>query len=463
MKRIVRWISAGIVFSIAAGGGLQAQNRNRAAQSLAELSDSLRDLSATVSMSVVQITATGYGIDNGEQRNGVSQLSRQRSTGSGIVVSDDGYIITNAHVVEEGRSIRVKVSGQRSAQTSLFDAKLIGADSVLDLALLKIQAQGLKPLTFASSMDVKQGQIVMAFGNPLGLENSVSMGVISATERQLSEDDPRIFLQTDTPINPGNSGGPLVDVQGRVIGINTFIFSQSGGNEGIGFAIPSNVVRYAYASFKRDGHVHRGQIGVNARTITPPLAIVFNLEPENGVLVEDVIPGGPADKAGLRVGDVILTMNETPLHNVRDLSLQLYEYGIGNKITLQVLRDQKKIPIFVTVTERQNDPVRFADLVNPDKNLIAKLAILGVTIDDQIRDLLPLRIDKGVLVAAFAGSPLYFGDQIHQGDIIHGVNGQTVASVDELRTQLDNVTRGQPIVLQVERSASLNFLVLEGN
>jgi len=463
MKQIVTWIAAGIVFSIAAEGGLQAQNRNRAAQSLADLSNSLRDLSETVSLSVVQITSSGYGIDNGEQRNGVSQLSRQRSTGSGIVVSDDGYIITNAHVIEDARSIRVKLNGQRSAQTSLFDAKVIGADTILDLALLKIQAQGLKPLAFGNSMDVRQGQIVMAFGNPLGLENSVSMGVVSSTERQLGNDDPRIFIQTDSPINPGNSGGPLVDVQGRVVGINTFILSQSGGSEGIGFAIPSNVVRYAYASFKRDGHVHRGQIGVNARTITPPLAIAFNLEPDNGVLVEDVSPEGPADRAGLRVGDVILTMNETPLHNVRDLSLQLYEYVIGNKVTLQVLRDQKKIPIFVTVTERQNDPVRFADLVNPDKNLISKLAVLGVTIDDKIRDLLPLRIDKGVLVAAFAGAPLYFGDQIHQGDVIHAVNGHSVASVDELRTQLDSVKRGQPIVLQAERNGSLNFLVLEGN
>jgi S1-C subfamily serine protease len=222
-------------------------------------------------------------------------------------------------------------------------------------------------------------------------------------------------------------------------------------------------MRYAFASFKRDGHVHRGQIGVNARTITPALAIAVNLEPENGVLVEDVAPEGPSDRAGLRVGDVILSMNETPLHNVRDLSLQLYEYVIGNKVTLQVSRDQKKIPIFVTVTERQNDPVRFADLVNPDKNLISKLAVLGVTIDDKIRDLLPLRIDKGVLVAAFSGPPLYFGDQLHQGDVIHAVNGHSVASVDELRTQLDNVKRGQPIVLQAERNGSLNFLVMEGN
>jgi serine protease Do len=463
MKHSATWIIAGIVFLIAAAPGLQAQNRNRAAQSLAELSDSLRDLSAAVSLSVVQITANGYGIDNGEQQNGISQLSRQRATGSGIIISDDGYVMTNAHVVEDARSIRVKLNGQRSAQTSLFDAKLIGMDALLDLALLKIEAQGLKPLPFGNSMDVKQGQIVMAFGSPLGMENSVSMGVVSARERQLSDDDPRIFIQTDTPINPGNSGGPLVDVQGRVVGINTFIFSQSGGSEGIGFAIPSNVARYAYASFRRDGHVHRGQIGVNARTITPALAIAFDLEPENGVLVEDVLPEGPADKAGLRVGDVILTMNEVPIHNVRELSLQLYEYVIGNTVTLQVLRDQKKLPMFVSVTERQNDPVRFADLVSPDKNLIQKLAILGVTIDDKIRDLLPLRIDRGVLVAAFAGPPLYFGDQVHQGDVIHAVNGTSIGSIDELRMQLDNVKRGQPIVLQVERGGSLNFLVMEGN
>lgn len=463
MKHLIAFIAAAIAFSATAAGPLEAQNRNRAAQSLAELSNSLRDLSAAVSLSVVQITASGYGIDNDEQHTGVSVLSRQRSTGSGIIVSDDGYIMTNAHVVESGRAIRVKLNGQRSPQSSLFDAKLIGMDTLLDLALLKIEAKGLKPLPLGSSMDVKQGQIVLAFGNPLGMENSVSMGVVSAVSRQLSEDDPRIFIQTDTPINPGNSGGPLVDVSGRVIGINTFIYSQSGGSEGIGFAIPSNVARYAYTSLRRDGHVHRGQIGINARTITPALAIAFDLDPENGVLVEDVLPEGPADKAGVRVGDVVLSINETPLHTVRDLSLMLYEFVIGNTITLQVQRDGKKLPINVAVTEKQDDPVRFADLVSPDKNLISELAILGFTIDDKIRDLLPLRIDKGVLVAAFAGPPLYFGDQLRQGDVIHAVNGHNISSIEELRTQLNNVKRGQPIVLQTERNGSLNFLVMEGN
>src|SRR5215467_478809 len=317
MKQRAALITASILLLITSSDRLPAQNRNRAGQALADLSDSFRDLSASVPLSVVQITGTGYAIEGDEQHAGVSMLSRQRSTGSGIIVSDDGYIMTNAHVIEEARSIRVKVNGQRSAQTSLFVARHIVMDGILDLALLKIEASGLKPLQFGSSMDVKQGEIVLAFGSPLGMENSVSMGVISATSRQLSEDDPRIFIQTDTPINPGNSGGPLVDVHGRVIGINTFIFTQTRGSEGDGFAIPSNVARYVLTSLKRDGHVHRGQIGVSARTITPALAIAFNIEPENGVLVEDVAPEGPADKAGLRVGDVIVSMNDTPLHNVR--------------------------------------------------------------------------------------------------------------------------------------------------
>jgi len=355
------------------------------------------------------------------------------------------------------------VNGQANGHASLFDAKLIGKDSQLDLALLKIEAEGLKPLPLDNSQDIKQGQLVLAFGSPLGMDNSVSMGIVSATARQLNEDDPRIFIQTDAPINPGNSGGPLVDIQGRVVGINTFIFTQSGGSEGIGFAIPSNVVRYVYASLKRDGHVHRGQIGVFARTITPPLAIAFTLQPDTGVLVEDVLPEGPADKAGLHVGDVILSIDGRPIRNVRELSLQLYEYTIGDSVELEILRDQKKLQVKVSVTEKENDVLRFADMVNPDKDTIPKLGILGLTIDDKIRQILPLRYDDGVLVAAFAGPPPYFGDELREGDVIHAVNGRRITTVEMLRAELDNLKGGQPIVLQAERNGSLTFLVLEGN
>src|SRR2546425_1923300 len=295
-----------------------AQSRSGNAASLGQFSSSLQDLSSRISPSVVQITATGYGLESDAQHTGASVLSRERSTGSGVIVSEDGYIMTNAHVVEGARTIRVRANGAPK-QSSMFDGKLIGKDRLLDLALLKIEATGLQALTFGNSTDLKQGELVLAFGSPLGMDNSVSMGIVSAAARQLSEDDPRIFIQTDAPINPGNSGGPLVDVQGRVVGINTFIFTRSGGSEGIGFAIPSNVVRYVYASLRRDGRVHRGQIGIFARTITPPLAIAFSLQPDTGILVEDVLPDGPADKAGVHVGDVILSIDGRPIRNVRDL------------------------------------------------------------------------------------------------------------------------------------------------
>src|SRR5262249_46831531 len=155
---------------------------------------------------------------------------------------------------------------------------------------------------------------------------------------QLTQDDPRIFIQTDAPINPGNSGGPLVDSRGRLVGMNTFIFSQSGGSEGLGFAIPSNVIRYVYASLRKDGHVHRGQIGISARTITASLAAAFHLQADNGVLVEDVASGGPAEKAGVEVGDVVLSLGSRQLRNVRDLALELYQFGIGDTVQLHILR-----------------------------------------------------------------------------------------------------------------------------
>ena len=342
----------------------QAQSRGRKAIPLAELSDSLQQLSSRIFPSVVQITATGYSLDSA-QHTQTSVLSRERSTGSGVVVSADGDIMTNAHVIARARTIRVRVNDGSRRQSSVLEAKLIGMDRLLDLALLKIEATGLKDLPFGSSRDLEQGELVLAFGSPIGMDNSVSMGIVSAPVRQLTEDDPRIFIQTDAPINPGNSGGPLVDAAGRLVGINTFILSQSGGSEGLGFAIPSNVVRYVYASLKKDGRVHRGQIGIFARTITPSLASAFNLEPDNGVLLEDVVPGGPADKANLQIGDVVLNLGGRPIRNVRDLSLELYQYRIGDTVQLQVARGEKTFETTVSVTESQADPERFADMVNP--------------------------------------------------------------------------------------------------
>jgi serine protease Do len=468
MKRVERsigicsWLAAA-VFAIALTSPLRAQTRNYI-QRLDELSESLRDLSTRISPSVVQIIGTGYAVQTDEQHTG-GIFSRQRNTGSGVILSDDGYIMTNAHVVEGARTIRAKLNSQPSGPSgpvSLFEAKLIGMDSMLDLALLKIEATGLTPLNFGNSLELKQGELVLAFGSPLGMDNSVSMGVVSSPVRQLSDDDPRIYIQTDAPINPGNSGGPLVDVQGRLVGMNTFIFSRSGGSEGIGFAIPSNVVRYVFTSLKRDGHVHRGQIGIFAKTITEPLAQAFSLEAEKGVLVEDVVTDGPAYKAGVQVGDVVLSLDGRALRSVRDLALQLYQYVIGDTVELQILRDDKPLAVRVAVTEKRDDPERFADLVNPEHNLVPKLAILGITVDDRIRQLLPLRYNDGVLVAALAGPPPYFGEPLREGDVIHAINRRRIGTVEMLRAVLDEKTR-QPIVLQIERDGSLMFLVLESD
>jgi serine protease Do len=439
----------------------QAQNRTYTL-SLGQLSESLQDLSSKISPSVVQIFGTGFGLENNDEHAGAGVFSKQRKAGSGVIVSDDGYIITNAHVVESARSIRVKVNGG-NGQTSLFEAKLAGVDRLLDLALLRIDANGLTPLPFGDSLTLRQGELVLAFGSPLGMDNSVSMGVVSAVARQLTEDDPRVFVQTDAPINPGNSGGPLVDAHGRLVGINTFIFSQSGGSEGIGFAIPSNVVRYVYASLKKDGHVHRGHIGIFARTITQPLASAFKLEPEKGVLVEDVTPESPADKAGVEVGDVVLSLDGTELRNVRDLSLQLYQYAIGDTVQLEIERNEKTLKVDIAVTEKSDDPERFADMVNPAENQISPLGVVGITVDDRIRKVLPLRYTDGVLVAARSGPSAYFGDQPQEGDIIHAVNSQHITSVETLRAELNNLKLADSIVLQIERDGSLMFVVLESN
>src|SRR5205807_7150910 len=176
-----------------------------------------------------------------------------------------------------------------------------------------------------------------AFGNPLGLEGSVSLGIVSSTARQIRPDDAMIYIQTDAPINPGNSGGPLVDSEGQVVGINTFILSQSGGSEGIGFAIPSNIVRNVIRQIKKDGHVHRGQIGLYAQTITPALASGLGLPQDWGVLVGDVTPHGPADTAGIKVGDIILSLNGKPMENARQLEVNVYRYPEDEKVSLEVL------------------------------------------------------------------------------------------------------------------------------
>jgi serine protease Do len=285
--------------------------------------------------------------------------------------------------------------------------------------------------------------------------------VVSSVARQIKADDPMIYIQTDAPINPGNSGGPLLNADGQVVGINTFILSQSGGSEGIGFAIPSNIVSTVVRQIRKDGHVHRGEIGVFAQSITPSLVAGLELSRDWGVLLGDVDPDGPAGESGLKAGDIVLTLNGRVMENARQLEVNLYRRTVGEKVKIEVLRGDQKLGFEVEVIERDDDPQRFADLVNPEENIIAKLGILGVEISPKIALMLPdLRKKYGVVVAArAAGSP--FSAALSPGDVIYSVNGTPVTSLAALRQVLDRLKPNEPMVLQIEREGHLRYLDLE--
>jgi serine protease Do len=414
---------------------------------------------------VVQIFSTGYAtVEEGESTNTAGLLSRQRSTGSGAILSTDGYIVTNNHVVQGARKIEVKLAtrSRNRAQESTLPAKLVGVDREADIAVIKIERTGLPQLALGDSNDLRQGQLVMAFGNPLGLQGSVTIGVVSSTTRQLKADDPMVYVQTDAAINPGNSGGPLVDTEGRVVGINTFIFTQSGGSEGLGFAVPSNVVRRSYEQIRKDGHVHRGQIGIVVQSITPVMAKGLNLPQDWGVVASDVLPDGPAAKAGLKVGDIIQTLNGRTMEDARELENAIYRLALSERVTLGVLRDGKPLNVTVAVIERDDDPQRFADMVNPDDNLVRRLGILAIEISDKLADLLPdLRHDYGIVVAARSSDVPYSGAALAPGDVIYEINQTPAVTIKALRATLDTMKPGDSVVLQIERSGKLMYIPLE--
>jgi serine protease Do len=433
-------------------------------------SESVQALSASVSKSVVQVLTSGYTLSNENEKTDTAYLAPEHGIGAGAILSPDGYIVTNAHVVQGVRKIRVRLQGLRNQSAAAsseslgpIEAKLVGLDRQTDVAVLKIDMTGLPALVFADSNQLRQGQVVFAFGSPLGLENSVTMGVVSATARQIDPDNPAIYIQTDAPINPGNSGGPLVDVDGHVVGMNTFILTQSGGNEGLGFAIPSDVVRNIYDQIRSEGHVHRGQIGIFVRTVTPELVEGLHLPAVRGVLLDDVLPGSPADKAGLKPGEIVTSVGGKPVDNVRQFALDLSSYKIGQKAEIGVLRNGKETTLPVQVIERPDDPMRFADLVSGPDNVVNRIGVVAVNVTGELKDLLggDMRIPGGVLVAARTPTSSLLGEGPQPGDVIHAVNGTPIQNLTELKQQLRQIKPGQPIVLQIERSGVLSFLLLE--
>jgi serine protease Do len=251
-------------------------------------------------------------------------------------------------------------------------------------------------------------------------------------------------------------------MSGRVIGLNTLILSESGGSEGIGFAIPSDTLRNVYNQIRKEGHVHRGQIGVSVETITPVLATGLGLNQDWGVLVADVTPDGPAYKAGLQPGDIVLNLDGKPMENARQMEVNLWRFPVGDKVSLDVLRGTERLTMVVPVAAQDDDPQRFADLVNPEKNLIPKLGILGVEIDRKLAPMLgDLRKPYGIVVAARAAGAEGLDVDLRPGDVIYAINNEPTASIAALATALAHMKSGDAVVLQVERDGQLMYVAFE--
>ncbi|HLY17882.1 MAG TPA: trypsin-like peptidase domain-containing protein [Bryobacteraceae bacterium] len=458
-----------VVVAACARAGFAQERKPEAVESL---SASLEVLAQRVNRAVVKIVTSGFGLSEEPDSRNASLLTRQRATGSGVILTADGYIVTNAHVVQGARRIRVQLPVvERAARQSqsvlkpagtVLEARVVGVDRETDVAVVKIEATDLPYLPLGTSRDLRQGQLVMAFGSPLGLQNSASLGVVSAVARQLKEDSPMIYIQTDASINPGNSGGPLVDMSGRVVGLNTMILSQSGGSEGIGFAIPSDTLVNVYTQIRKEGHVHRGQIGVNVETITPLLASGLQLPQDWGVVVSDVTPDGPADHSGLKPGDIVLGLNGKTIENARQLEIRVYQCPVGDKVSLEVVRGSSRLTMDVPVVAVDDDPQRFADLVNPEKNLIPKLGILGIEIDQRLAHMLPeLRKQYGIVVAAKAPGVDGGEADLRPGDVIYAINNEPTSTIAALTTTLGQFKSGDAVVLQVEREGQLIYVAFE--
>lgn len=439
---------------------------------LIQLSGSIRELTNRVSPAIVEILVTGYATADDGKSQTVSQISRQSSSGSGVIVDPGGYIITNAHVVEGAIRVRALVpDGTTStatqdlpsvARTRSVDARVVGIDTESDLALIRIDENGLPSLKFGDSDRLRQGDLVFAIGSPMGLRNSVSMGVVSAAARAVSDDNPILYIQTDASINPGNSGGALVDTRGLLIGLNTFIVSSSGGNQGLGFAIPSNVVRNVYEQLKRKGKVSRGSIGVSVQDITPVMTKGLDLPLQQGVVISDVDPNGAGNISGLKRRDVLLSLNTRAIETARQFEDDIYRRQGGEKITLVIQRGDRRLTVSTEVKEQAAPWDPLASLASPEKNLIPRLGILCIEINSDVAQLLPdLRRSYGIIVAAKASQGQAQFVDLQPGDIIHAVNNVQIALLSTFQEIIDGFKRGDAVVLQIERDGRFQYIAFE--
>jgi serine protease Do len=376
---------------------------------------------------------------------------RQRSLGSGFIIDADGFILTNNHVVENAQKIVVKLSDDQE-----YEAKVVGRDAKTDIAIIKINAKAaLTAASLGDSDNLDVGEWVVAIGNPFGLDSTVTSGIVSAKGRHIGQGPYDNFIQTDASINPGNSGGPLINLRGEVIGINTAIFSRTGGNMGIGFAIPINLAKEVLPQLRGKGKVTRGYLGVLIQKVTPEIAESLGMDRGYGALVANVSKDGPADKAGVKVGDVIVEFDGKEVKDSGDLPIIVARTAVDKKIRMKVLRDKTEVTLDVAVGELKDEEVVASA---PEKG---ELGMTVQKLTPQLAENLGLDKTDGVVVTAVEPGSAADEAGIRRGDVIVEVDRKPVRGVEEYRKFIAGSRKGRGILFLVRRGESTLFLALK--
>ncbi|HEU0219855.1 MAG TPA: DegQ family serine endoprotease [Gallionella sp.] len=421
---------------------------------------------AVVNISTTQIIRNAHGLPNLPEgdpfyeffRRFAPQMPREQesqSLGSGFIISADGYIMTNAHVVDSADKITVRLTDKRE-----FRAKVIGADKRTDVALLKIEATGLPKITVGDPNKLKVGEWVVAIGSPFGFDSSVTAGIVSAKGRSLPQDNFVPFIQTDVAINPGNSGGPLFNMNGEVVGINSQIYTRSGGSMGLSFAIPIDVATQVTEQLRTSGKVTRGRIGVTIQELTRELAESFGLSKPVGALISNVEKNGPADKAGIEASDVILKFDGKPVNSSSDLPRMVAATKPGSKVTIDLWRKGASRQVAVEIAEMPEDGKLARAAKKLADDVVEAISRLGIAVSELSKEQLQeMQINGGLLIEEVKG-PAARAAGLQRGDVLLAIGNIPIRSLNQFNEILKQVPKGRNVALLVRRDDTASYVAI---